>query len=202
MPYLEREGIFLAKPIDHGTKHGNEKSEQFNIQFEVTASYDRQTKQWSACVGEPRHCSARINMVTKAGVVNKIGVKQLVEAFGWDGDINKLNGDWDMPECQIRVGSRTYDNKPYYDAEQVMARESDPEAQHGSGVKKDDPTEATQRLEQHAGAMRALVGSGPTAASAPAVPAQSPTETATPPTDTEMPPPREPEAPTGSSIPF
>lgn len=111
MSMLNREGIFLARPVAWGLQPSkNSKSQAVFIEFLV--EYAHNGTGWDDWRDyEDQTITGYFYIVKKDGTVNSTQVEILAEALGWDGSPGALLNDPPNVRCQITTENETYEGK-------------------------------------------------------------------------------------------
>lgn len=115
--YLDREGIFKARPVSWVVKtFPNSRSVAIAIDFVVTAQLDgSEWQDWSA------YDEVRVRgdyfVVKKTGEPNLVTIQQLAESMGWGGSLGQVHGESPpLVIVQIQVKEEVYNGKSFFKA--------------------------------------------------------------------------------------
>lgn len=173
MGKIDRECRAVGDIIDHDVTEFESGSVAFKFNMGLDLEFDPKGKDWKP-LPEATTVHGQVILVKKDGTLNEDGVKQIRDAFNWDGaDWEKLrNNNMAGTRIQVQIKGEMYQGKMNYKASWIYHGEAVPGGIPGT-VDQDRFTALQQR---YASQTRAICGgntSPPGKPSAPPPPGQS-----------------------------
>jgi len=113
MAMPDRAGRFRAHPVETGVSFtGENKLATFIVRYRCVEFFDEGGKQWVPWAEYGHEITGYHYLDKKDGNVNERTIRDIREAFGWDGvSIESLQGDWSDALVQINIAEETYNGK-------------------------------------------------------------------------------------------
>ncbi len=115
MTFIDREGIFKARPVSWCVKPSETTAAvAVSIQFSIISQLVE--NEWSDWSGYVEHIAiGDFYVIKKDRSVNQTTVEQLATSLGWDGNLRSV-ASTDQPDviCQITVKADTYNGQTRY----------------------------------------------------------------------------------------
>jgi hypothetical protein len=154
MSNLERAGVFKARVALWGVRLAKDpkqsKSAAVACIYEILAVYEGKTL--VDISGDHLVCEGAHYFLKKDGTLNKRTIDQLVEVFGWDGNMNRFTQDPPITPLLIEVKPDAYNNKVRYRADRIAPATADPEQVFAGGPAGDADPKQVLRLDAEFGA--------------------------------------------------
>ena len=190
MPMANRAGRFRACVLDLGlSETGPSNLATVVSRFLLLAELVED--EWRDVQNEALEITAYVYLEKRDHSVNQNAVRQLQDAFGWDGhDMLWLEETQPLPECQVTLEYETYQGRERLKVQWINAYDSEP----GSTVPHSTEDQRKRMQTRLGSKLRALAGGSP--AARPAADAPSPATAAVPSAPAPTAPPKRPSPPT------
>lgn len=124
---IDREGRFLATPVEWGVKESQNGAIGVGFKFHIKGQWDYDNEIWDDWSRYEVECFGTWWIIKKDGLVNEKPVEQLCQALGWDGSIDSLERvRWDGQTVQIDVKGETYNGAEYFKASWMYGKDAVP----------------------------------------------------------------------------
>jgi len=193
MPMANRAGRFRASALDLGlSETGPNNLGTVVVRFALTQ--ELAGDEWQDVQEEALEITAYVYLEKRDHSVNVNAVRQLREAFGWDGaNVEWLEDTRPLPDCQVTLEFETYQGRERLKVQWINAYDSEP----GGNVPHSTP-DLRKRMSTRLGAkLRAIGGGTPAAKPTAKAPSPKPANRPPAPAPAPLPPPtrRTPAAP-------
>jgi hypothetical protein len=144
--YLDRPGLFKAKPIDWLLRYTTSGAAIIQVTFECVELHDGES--WGPI--PPSFVRGDFFPLKKTGAANDVVVEMLCMYLGWGGTFAEVDGaPLQKGLVQVEVEGRDYKNKTYYGVQWIRDENAEP---RGGGVSAED---AHNLDREHGKALRA-----------------------------------------------
>lgn len=119
MPYLDREGVFEARPLSVAVVKTDKGAVMVNFEFEVLRQWNPEAEEWAEY---PPDWTFQGNSCFRKtdGENMPNNIKKVADLLGWDGRFETLQGEqWSGITVQCKVKADTYNGKTRYKADYI-----------------------------------------------------------------------------------
>ena len=180
MPLANRAGRFRAQVLDQGfSETGPNKLVTFIPRFRLIE--EAADDEWRDVSEEAMEITAYVYLERRDHAVNDVALKQLIEAFGWDGrDAFWLEDQRPLIDCQVTLDFEEYQGRRRLKVQWINAFDSEP-----TGIQHSTEDQRKQIRARLGSKLRSMAGGAPAAkpaarpqtatpATAPPAPARAP----------------------------
>ncbi len=167
---VDRDGVFRAKPTQCGVDKGDNGAISFRAVYKILEWYDPEGKQWYPWETYNQEILGYYLLTSNAGKIMDGRVRNLAEAFDWDGQLESLERP-EMDTCQIVLREETYKGKTARRLQWINPADAEPRT---GELKRMDINDVRALDAQWSSQFRAIAGSVKAAAKPFVPPAAAP----------------------------